>query len=94
MTSSEILIRDPFVLPYQGKYYLYGTRSETAFAKEAFGFDVYVSDDLKNWSAPAECFHRPEGFWAVMHYWAPEVHLYQNAFYMFATFSDGKRQGT
>lgn len=94
MTSSEILIRDPFILPYQGKYYLYGTRSETAFARKAFGFDVYVSEDLRNWSAPAECFHRPEGFWATMHYWAPEVHLYRDVFYMFATFSDGKLQGT
>jgi len=31
MKSNEINIRDPYILPYDGKYYLYGTRSETAF---------------------------------------------------------------
>lgn len=29
MKTKEVNIRDPYVLPYQGKYYLYGTRSET-----------------------------------------------------------------
>lgn len=94
MKCSEILLRDPFVLPYRGTYYLYGTRSETAFAGEAFGFDVYQSADLIEWSKPKEIFTRPEGFWATMNYWAPEVHVYRDAFYLFATFSDGPRQGT
>lgn len=29
--TSEINIRDPFVLPWDGKYYLYGTRGETCW---------------------------------------------------------------
>lgn len=29
MHTSEINIRDPFVLLHEGVYYLYGTRSET-----------------------------------------------------------------
>lgn len=32
MKSNEINIRDSYILPYDGKYYLYGTRSETAYA--------------------------------------------------------------
>lgn len=62
MKSNEINIRDPYILPYDGKYYLYGTRSETAFVGQAYGFEVYVSDDLENWEGPFEVFHRPEGF--------------------------------
>ena len=63
MTFKEINIRDPFVLPFDGKYYLYGTRGETAWTT-AQGLDVYVSDDLENWSEAHECFSVPKGFWA------------------------------
>lgn len=91
MKSNEINIRDPYILPYDGKYYLYGTRSETAFVGQAYGFDVYVSDDLENWEGPFEVFHRPEGFWSEKSYWAPEVYFYQEKFYMFATFANKKK---
>lgn len=89
-TCTQINIRDPFVLLYQGKYYLYGTRSETAFVGQAYGFDVYVSEDLKYWNGPIEVFRRPERFWSKKSYWAPEVHIYNGRFYMFATFADRK----
>ena len=48
MKSSDINIRDPFVFVYGGKYYLYGTRSETAFVGQAYGFDAYTSKDLED----------------------------------------------
>ena len=95
MKLNEIHVRDPFVLPWEGTYYMYGTRGETAFSKQAYGFDVYVSRDLTGWESPREVFHRPDGFWADHNYWAPEVHVYQGRFYMFATFASGKnRLGT
>lgn len=86
-TCEQINIRDPFVLTYEGKYYLYGTRGETAFAGQAYGFDVYISDDLENWEGPIEVFHRPENFWSRKSYWAPEVYARNGKFYMFATFA-------
>lgn len=86
MKTNEINIRDPFVLVHDGKYYLYGTRGATCWG-EADGFDCYVGTDLENWDGPHEIFHRPEGFWADKNYWAPEIHFYQGAFYMFATFN-------
>lgn len=89
-TCSEIFLRDPFVLPYQGKYYLYGTRSETAFVGQAYGFDVYISEDLQNWEGPVEVFHRPDEFWSRKSYWAPEVYAHDGRFYMFATFASRK----
>lgn len=91
MKTEDIRLRDPFVLVHDGAYYLYGTRSETAFVGQAYGFDVYTSDDLNEWSGPFEVFHRPEGFFSKKSYWAPEVYFYQGCFYMFASFADGKR---
>ena len=87
MKRHEINIRDPFVLVHEGKYYLYGTRGATCWG-EADGFDVYVSQDLENWTGPHECFHNDGTFWATMNYWAPEVHAWQGSFYMFASFKN------
>ena len=91
MNLNEINIRDPFVLLYEDTYYLYGTRGETAFAKEAFGFDVYTSKDLTNWDGPTEIFRRSEGFFSKKNYWAPEVYFLSGRFYMFATFENQKK---
>lgn len=90
MTFKDINIRDPFVLPYEGKYYLYGTRGETVWTK-AYGLDVYVSDDLETWSEPHECFSVPKNFWGEKNIWAPEVYYYNGGFYMFVSFYSEKR---
>lgn len=94
LTFNDIHIRDPFILLEDDKYYLYGSRGPTVWGM-ADGFDVYVSDDLESWSEAIEVFHKPEGFWADRHYWAPEVHKYQGKFYMFASFkNETERRGT
>ena len=91
----QIHIRDPFVLLYEGKYYLYGTRGSECWGNRAAGLDVYVSQDLENWEDPHECFSPPEGFWSDRNYWAPEVHRYAGGMYMFVTFySETRRRGT
>lgn len=90
MQLMEINIRDPFVLPYDGAYYLYGTRGATCWG-ECNGFDVYVSRDLIEWSEPMEAFHKPEGFWADRNYWAPEIHYYRDKFYAFVSFKSPER---
>lgn len=94
MKKNEINIRDPFVLVYDNKYYMYGTRGKTCWGI-ADGFDVYVSEDLEEWSEPIVVFSRPDDFWADRHFWAPEVHYYDNKFYMFASFkSENASRGT
>lgn len=90
MTFKDIHIRDPFVITYENKYYLYGTRGKTAWGV-ASGLDVYVSDDLETWSDAHECFSVPENFWADKEIWAPEVHFYNGKFYMFVTFRSEER---
>lgn len=94
MLLSDINIRDPFVLPFEGQYYLYGTRGATCWGP-ADGFDVYVSRDLMHWAGPHVCFHNGGDFWADRDYWAPEVHRFGGAFYMFASFKgEGRPRGT
>lgn len=88
MKREEITLRDPFVLLHDGTYYLYGTRSETAFVGKAYGFDVYTSRDLTEWDGPFEVFRRHGGFFSEKSYWAPEVYCYREGFCMFATFAD------
>ena len=94
MKTGEINIRDPFVLTHGGRYYLYGTRGATCWGP-ATGFDVYVGRDLENWEGPTPCFENDGTFWADRNYWAPEVHPWRGAFYMFASFkAEGVRRGT
>ena len=93
MRAEEINIRDPYILAYNGRYYLYGTRSETCWG-EAYGFDCYVSDDLVDYEGPFEIFRRPEGFFATQNYWAPECYEHNGRFYLLTTFGgDGMKKG-
>ena len=86
MKTNEINIRDPFVLFEKGKYYMYGTRGEN-FGQKTGGFDVFVSNDLENWSEPIECFNSDKYNMNTNVNWAPEVHKYKGNYYMFATFT-------
>lgn len=49
IVENKLPIADPFVLYYEGKYYAYGTRVN--------GFEVYISEDLKQWKRnDIKCF--------------------------------------
>ena len=94
MKLCDIHIRDPFILPDEGKYYLYGSRGNETWGK-CTGLDVYVSTDLKEWSEAKTVFTPPCDFWADMNYWAPEVHKYNDAYYMLVSFkSEDKCRAT
>ena len=86
MKKEQINIRDPFVVYENDKYYLYGTRAKD-FGYRTGGFDVYISDDLNNWSEPIECFDSAKYGLNDGVNWAPEVHKYKGKYYMFATFT-------
>ena len=92
MKLENIRIRDPFILPDNGKYYLYGTTRmpEDGFAEGNFGFDVYVSSDLSEFSGPIAVFDQAESFFGVSDYWAPEVYRIGNSYYMLASFKGGE----
>lgn len=84
MKTTDINIRDPYVLLHDGHYYLYGTRSATCWGP-AEGFDCYMSDDLENWDGPFEIFKRSDDFFATQNFWAPECYAYNGAFYLVTT---------
>ena len=92
MKNSQINIRDPFVLCENGRYYMYGTRAN-GFGVKTAGFDVYTGTDLENWSGPVQVFDSDKFGMNRGSNWAPEVHKYNGAYYMFATFlkPDGLR---
>ena len=97
LKNNEINLRDPFVVPYEGKYYLYGSRGATCWSGtgDVNGFDCYVGTDLENWSEPINIFKYDESFWADRNFWAPECHLYNGYFYLFASFkAEGVCRGT
>lgn len=94
---TDIQIRDPFVLPVpaHGRYYLFGSTDACIWRGPATGFDAYWSEDLEDWSGPLPAFRPEPDFWSHTQYWAPEVHAYAGAYYMFATFAaEGQRRGT
>lgn len=94
MKLSEINIRDPFILPENDKYFMYGTRGKGCWEGKkvhGMGFDVYISNDLENWSEPKEIFAASDDFWGTHNFWAPEVHKYNGKFYMFASFKNEDR---
>ncbi len=55
------ILADPFVLRFNGQYYLYPT-------SDSRGYEVWVSDDLVNWQRKARAYRDPRGGC-----WAPEV---------------------
>ncbi|MBQ7916851.1 MAG: family 43 glycosylhydrolase [Firmicutes bacterium] len=94
MKLTDIHLRDPFILAEDGKYYLYGSRGGEAWGK-CTGLDVYVSEDLEDWSQPIVAFTPPPDFWSDTNFWAPEVHNYKGKYYMFVSFiSDVRDRGT
>ena len=86
MNLKDINLRDPYILPFEGTYYMYGTNGfdDTVF-------NVYKSCDLENWSEPKPVFEGYESFWADRQFWAPEVHIYNGRFMMLASFKNEKR---
>jgi GH43 family beta-xylosidase len=71
---------DPYVLKYNGVYYLYGTGGED-------GIKVYRSTNAVDWSAAAGAtngyaLHKND-VWGDKWFWAPEVYFLNGKFYMF-----------
>lgn len=77
---SPIPLGDPFIMLYGDTYYAYGTNSEE-------GIEVYVSQDLKIWSRPAQIKNglalNKSDVWADRWFWAPEVYYVKGIFYMY-----------
>ncbi len=87
--KSEIRIRDPFIYTDKenGCYYMYGTTALDSGAISAGNtFSVYKTYDLEYFEGPKVIFDGSEiGFWADRDFWAPEMHKYNEKYYLFAS---------
>ena len=81
----DFRIRDPFVLADNGTYYLY--ESKPWFGGN--GVSVRTSTDLEHWSERKPAMVVPKGV-PVTAVWAPEVHKYEGAYYLFTTLTEKK----
>ncbi len=71
---------DPYVLKYEGMYYLYGTGGSD-------GIKVYQSENMVNWTSAigatnGYALHK-NNVWGEHSFWAPEVYYINDKFYMF-----------
>ena len=67
--TEDGIVRDPYVLVYDGKYYLYGT-----CLSNGNGYGCVVSEDLQNWSYPVQVYTPEDGSEEIADFWAPECH--------------------
>ena len=78
---------DPFILYWEGKYYIYPTtqvHGDDGNALADLGYRVYVSEDLENWEDKGFALSRDD----VMgdnRFWAPEITVRDGKFYMVYT---------
>ncbi|MCX6326598.1 MAG: glycoside hydrolase family 43 protein [Bacteroidia bacterium] len=79
-------IGDPFVLTYDGMYYMYCTSIVDQ------GFYVWTSKDLVNWVNQGFALsNKSSGVFGINRFWAPEVIEFKGKFYM--TYSAGGTDG-
>lgn len=77
---------DPFILYWEGKYYIYPTaqHNEKENNLADMGYQVYISEDLENWECKGFALHRDDvkgDKW----FWAPEITVRDGKFYMVYT---------
>jgi len=85
MKTEEIRVRDPFIYgdAETGTYYLYVQAANRAGSGYQ-GVEAYASKDLVHWLPPRPVLTLPDDADATM-VWAPEVHEFRGAFYLFVT---------
>ena len=71
-------IGDPYVLQWNGAYYLYATSAPD-------GFRVWKSADLDTWEEPVYCYRPAPDSFGEDCFWAPEVYAWDGRFYMYYT---------
>ncbi len=81
--TADIRVRDPFILADNNTYYLY-VQSANREGSDFAGVEVYTSRDLQNWTPPKPVMIVPRHM-DVCDVWAPEVHRFNGAYYLFVT---------
>lgn len=80
VARTDFRIRDPFVLADGGIYYLYESKPWDG----GRGVFVRTSTDLEHWAEKQQVMRVADDL-PVRKVWAPEVHKYKGAYYLFVT---------
>ena len=80
ISRADFRIRDPFVLAEDGIYYLYESKPWDG----GRGVFVRMSADLEHWTEKRRVMRVADDL-PVRKVWAPEVHKYNGAYYLFVT---------
>ncbi len=75
---ADMRIRDPYIVPYKGVYYVYKTVADMSLV-------YFKSTDLENWEEGGTVFSITEDSWATRDLWASEIHEYKSKFYLFTS---------
>jgi beta-xylosidase len=81
LNINDIVLRDPFIFPdtLSKSYYMHvGNRPNIR---------LYKSKDLLKWKDEGFSFSPSPEFWGKNDFWAPDMYLYNNNYYMLVTFS-------
>ncbi len=82
--GSGIRMGDPFVLKYNGDYYLYGTTGP---------FKCWTSRNLVDWQYAGYAYRKTKDSWGTGSFWAPEVIHYKDKFYMVYSCTPPSKEG-
>ena len=94
-TLNEIRVRDPFIVADNSTnaYYLYVQTGNRLGVNDTIkGVEVYTSENLKEWNGPKTVFSASDKHWGKRMIWAPEVHKYNEKYYLFVTFTGDEMQ--
>ena len=86
LSSGDFTIRDPFLLRDGSTWHLYAQLSEDG----TNGVQVYTSEDRLHWTPRGFVMTMPEGM-NPDDVWAPEVHRFNDAYYLFVTLTYRKK---
>ena len=90
----DIHLRDPYIVTVGDSYYLMGTLSHDSIS-DGYGVPLYRSKDLKTWSGPTLIVDRDKGYNDYSCFWAPEIHIVDNEYWLFVTLEpNGGKRGT
>lgn len=89
LKRKDIVIRDPFILPFEDKYLMTGSTCPQGAKPGIYG---YITRDLEHFEEPVCLFDPPADFWADRDFWAPEIHAYRGKYYMFCSFRSLQRR--
>jgi hypothetical protein len=84
-----VALGDPFVLPWRGRFYLYGTNDGPPLP-DGRVVPVFRSDDLLHWEPLGGALEPAE---PTADHWAPEVLAWNGRFFMVVSYGDVERVG-